>query len=783
MHNKRLYLLIGLWLCLVAAPGCSTPGTAMPPSTAGRQTAPAPLLPSLPTPNIVHTRAVSAAMVLQGSAFDTTALPPQHASVTGVNDALFEPAWLNNHTSGPADMAYALYTFPWNGKYGYGEAKCAWVGTVPLDRCWIALGNFDHQRWDWIQAVDGVQARVTDISSYISPADTVLVLVLLTGEAPATLNCISFNVFSVGQLTVLNPPENGDGSETDPFQQDTIQTIFFMLYSIPEGREVSADPLTEWVVTPPAAGTVVPMLSRASLHIADGFTGPFRVGAKYDGYASEPDVIYFTAVAGTQADNVLPDAILYADPLSGAPPLSVLFDARDSSDTDGYIATYRFDFDGDGAFELEGAERTPVHEFAAAGTYLAKLETVDDRGGADTTTVQISVLNETATWHFTKVRERLDGDRSLVGQYCDVWDVGGYPALAYTDFSEIGQADRLHFIRAADADGATWGEPKQLIMKDWDSESTGINVQLRMIAGHPAVTYCEYDWDGSIWQYLLYYERAFDVLGEDWQNSRKLADPTTGAIRGQHCQLIDLAGVPGISYIDGFSQSLLWTTGSDADGTAFTTPLVLETPAGGSGTYSCGEYNSLAKIDGKPALSYLARVSDISAGYKLMYIRANDALGSAWGAPVVVLQAPNIAQGTSLLELAGGLPGILFENYSPSDQVLLTFISGDNASGGTWSTGFDLLTTSSENYFPQLHTVMYNGKPLMAGILEAGWINPVDTLYFSRATAADGSAWNSAAQIADTGGGYELSLCLVAGKPALCYYDDQQQALWFGMYY
>jgi PKD repeat protein len=782
MQLKHLVLLAISWLGLMLAPGCVNQGAAAL-GAAARPTPSAQFLPSLPAPGEVHTRAASAAMVLQGSAFDTAVLPPHRASVTGVDDALFQPAWLNNHVSGPDDLAYALYTFPWNGKYGFGEAVCAWVGAVPLDRCWIGLGNFDKQRWDWIQAVDGVKARVTDISSYISPTNTVLVLVLLIGEAPATLNCISFNVFSVAQLSLLSEPAAGEGSQTDPFQQNVHETVFFMLFSIPECKEVSAHPLTTWVVTPPAAGTVVPLLSRASLHIADGFTGPFSVGAVYDGYPSEPDKIYFTAVAGTQTDNVLPDAILYADPVNGAPPLSVTFDARDSNDTDGYITAYRFDFDGDGTYDLEGAERNPTHQFATAGAYQAKLQVVDDRGGTDTETMQISVLNPIATWRFTKVRERLDGDRSLVGQYCDVWDVGGFPALAYSDFSEVGQSDRLHYIRAADANGATWGDPVQLQMVQWDSESVGINVQLRMIAGHPAVAYCEHHWDGSQWEFLLDYERAVDTLGADWSNYRYLADPTTGGVRGLHCQLIDIGGVPGISYFDGLAQTLLWTTGADADGASFSTPLVLDTPAGGSGTYSCGEYNSLALIDGRPAISYLARVSDISVGNKLMYIRASDVLGAAWGAPTMILQAPNIAQGTSLLELAGGLPGILFENYNASDQALLTFVSGDAANGGAWTPGFNLMTTSSDNYFPQLHTVMYNGKPAMASILEAGWMSTTDTLYFSRATTAGGGAWEGAAEIADTGEGCEMSLCLVAGKPALCYYDSAAEALWFGMYY
>ena len=67
--------------------------------------------------------------------------------------------------------------------------------------------------------------------------------------------------------------------------------------------------------------------------------------------------------------------------------LEISVDASDSSDADGSIASYAWEF-GDGA---TGAGVTAAHEYAAAGTYNVKLTVTDDRGATGTVTRTIEV--------------------------------------------------------------------------------------------------------------------------------------------------------------------------------------------------------------------------------------------------------------------------------------------------------------------------------------------------------------------------------------------------------
>lgn len=74
--------------------------------------------------------------------------------------------------------------------------------------------------------------------------------------------------------------------------------------------------------------------------------------------------------------NSAPTAMASATPTSGIAPLPVSFSAAGSSDADGSIASYAWNF-GDGA---SGSGASTSHTYAAAGAYTATLTVTDDRG-------------------------------------------------------------------------------------------------------------------------------------------------------------------------------------------------------------------------------------------------------------------------------------------------------------------------------------------------------------------------------------------------------------------
>lgn len=110
--------------------------------------------------------------------------------------------------------------------------------------------------------------------------------------------------------------------------------------------------------------------------------------------------------------------------------LSVAFDGSGTTDPDGSIASYAWDF-GDGGQET-GA--TPTHAYASAGTYHVVLTVTDDRGGVDDVAADVTVAaapNQPPTSDFSVVKSLLsvtfdgsaaaDSDGTITGY---AWDYG-----------------------------------------------------------------------------------------------------------------------------------------------------------------------------------------------------------------------------------------------------------------------------------------------------------------------------------------------------------------------
>lgn len=79
-------------------------------------------------------------------------------------------------------------------------------------------------------------------------------------------------------------------------------------------------------------------------------------------------------------------------PYSGAVGVALMFDATASTDADGTIVSYDWDF-GDGN---TGTGVTPSHSYGLAGNYTVSLTVIDDAGATDssTTTASIGIVNQ-----------------------------------------------------------------------------------------------------------------------------------------------------------------------------------------------------------------------------------------------------------------------------------------------------------------------------------------------------------------------------------------------------
>src|SRR5690606_28034803 len=79
--------------------------------------------------------------------------------------------------------------------------------------------------------------------------------------------------------------------------------------------------------------------------------------------------------------------------LQGLLPLSVLFDASSSADSDGAIAMYRWDFDGDGQIDYEDNLPTIEYTFTEHSTFNVRLTVEDNKGGLASKNATVIVTN------------------------------------------------------------------------------------------------------------------------------------------------------------------------------------------------------------------------------------------------------------------------------------------------------------------------------------------------------------------------------------------------------
>ncbi|MHB1140076.1 MAG: PKD domain-containing protein, partial [Microthrixaceae bacterium] len=128
-------------------------------------------------------------------------------------------------------------------------------------------------------------------------------------------------------------------------------------------------------------------------------THAYNVPGTYVAVLTVTDNAGGTGTASTETitvtPNVAPTAAAAGAPGGGKAPLTVNFSSAGSSDPDGTIASYNWDF-GDGSPDKTTANAT--HVYTAAGSYTATLTVTDDYGATDTATVQtVVVANQAPT--------------------------------------------------------------------------------------------------------------------------------------------------------------------------------------------------------------------------------------------------------------------------------------------------------------------------------------------------------------------------------------------------
>lgn len=178
-------------------------------------------------------------------------------------------------------------------------------------------------------------------------------------------------------------------------------------------------------------------------------------------------------------------------------------------------------------------------------------------------------------------------------------------------------------------------------------------------------------------------------------------------------------------------------------------------------TGSVGMNSSLAVVNGNPAMSYYD-----STNHSIKFVRASDAIGSAWGAPVTVVTSVNSI--TMSLAYINEKPAIA---YPDANSNSLRYVRASDTNGTSWPASITVETNPPGiGREPSMTTI--NGNPAIS------YNDPVNgQLKFCRAMNANGTSWGPN-QILDTGTvGRYSSLGNINGPPAVAYFDGSVNRL------
>src|SRR4051794_8255303 len=110
------------------------------------------------------------------------------------------------------------------------------------------------------------------------------------------------------------------------------------------------------------------------------------------GYKTVP-IVVTAAPGGGPAANKPPTASFTATPNPGYTERAISFDGSGSSDSDGTIGKYEWDWEADGTYDQTGTSPAATHSYPFAGTYTVRLRVTDDDGATGTTENTVQVMD------------------------------------------------------------------------------------------------------------------------------------------------------------------------------------------------------------------------------------------------------------------------------------------------------------------------------------------------------------------------------------------------------
>jgi hypothetical protein len=262
----------------------------------------------------------------------------------------------------------------------------------------------------------------------------------------------------------------------------------------------------------------------------------------------------------------------------------------------------------------------------------------------------------------------------------------------------------------------------------------------------------------SKWGRYLVYTRAANTYGTEWNFSLALTSTVIGDVAHWPCMAV-VNGRPAVAYHDSESGNLMYVRAADASGDAWSAPVTVAS-AGNTGFIP-----SMAVVNGRPAIAYVHRNT-----MRLQYVRATDANGTGWGSPITVQPTRDIGVELTLAVISGS-PAIAYYDILDKDLV---FVRATNADGSMWSNS-PVTLDSAGDVGRWASMLMVDGNPAIAYYDVTN-----GNLKFIRCTDSYGTPglWGTPLLLDSVGDvGQEISMAIINGKPAIAYYDVTNKGL------
>jgi hypothetical protein len=640
-------------------------------------------------------------------------LAPQRA--TANPDSLgFSP----DFTPGAANaggLAYALYRLNSSGYGGDPTVRLGWALPPDSGSVWIGLADIAGDRWTWRSLpVSNALPVPGGVASHSAASGDFLVVVAVTG----TGNDCALSYVRLGD----EPPHavlittNGGGPV--PLTPTFDATSSADLDGTITGYEIDFGQGAGFQAMP--GGTIQHTYSAMGV-----FTATIRV-TDNEGAQSQQS----TEIDAGVTPNQPPVAALQASSAACLPGDTVNFDASGSSDPDGTIADYEWDPEGDGSYlvnGIPGGSSSKSWLYSQPGTYHPTVRVTDDKGASSTASQTVTVSYGT-----------LDAGRLLDGSggnYASIGIANGKLCVGYL------QGQQLAFVRATTAGGGTWFAPQLLA-------AGGVGCSLAAVGGNPALAY--HDGASSV-----YFIRASDANGQAWGSPHLIASGSNDFL-GVFPALAVIGGVPAIVCNDAtaFTSGVSWfVLAGNSTGTTWGTKRRISA----SGQYGVST-NLLELSDGTPCAS-LAKSSGTDFSQLQFGLAANTS-GSSWNPPIPILDGNCLAGISGGLRLIGGRPAMA---YSDADAGKIYFVRAKDASGLEWNAPVYVADSNQAGGYVTMAVV--NNLPVIA------YLDSSAGLLIAISSGTLGGAWNPPLVVDAAAGGAQPAISMTSfnNAPAIAY--------------